>query len=692
MRIAPLAAAILAWACSPALADEGMWTFDNFPAGKMTAQYGWAPDKAWLDHVRLASIRLAQGCSASLVSPQGLVMTNHHCARECIGALSDGGHDYVADGFTAAQPADERPCPGMEANQLTAITDVTRTIQDATAGQSGQGFADAERAAVATVQSGCGNGADVRCQVVTLYNGGRYDLYAYKRYQDLRLVWAPEDAAANFGGDPDNFNFPRYAIDAAFVRIYDGGKPLASPDFLRFSETGAQDGDIAFTSGNPGGTERAQTVAQLEFTRDQLQPFLLNLFSELRGMLIELGAKGPEQQRFSKTTLFFRENSLKAFKGRQLALVEGSIIPDAAKAEAALRSQVSADPKLAEAAGAWDAITRATQRRKVIYQRYALLEQLPRFVVGDTLQQAVLLNRAAAESGEPDPQRLPEHQEANAPALKQQITADAPFYPELDRTEIAWWLTKVREYLGAGDPDVRAILGSQSPEQVAAQVVDGTKLADPKLRASLLAGGAAAINASTDPMLVFVRRLDGPARAVRGDYENNVKAIVTQNAAAIARAKFALEGAADYPDATFSLRLSYGTVKGYIQDGKTVAPFTDFAGAYARATGNEPFALPPSWLEAKAGVDGATRLDMTTTNDVIGGNSGSPLIDRHGEAVGLVFDGNIQSLGGDFGYDPSQNRTVAVDVTALREALAHIYHADRLVGELTQQAGPPKPG
>ena len=674
----------LALLSTPAFADEGMWTFDDFPSAAMKSKYGWAPNQEWLDHVRLSSVRLAQGCSASLVSPQGLVMTNHHCARACIDAASGPAHNYVADGFTAKALADERPCPEMEANQLTAITDVTKTIQDATAGTSGRAFADAERAAIARVQSGCGNGTDVRCQVITLYNGARYDLYAYKRYQDLRLVWAPEDAAANFGGDPDNFNFPRYALDAAFVRIYQDGKPLASPDFLRLSKSGAQDGDITFTSGNPGGTERADTVAQLEFFRDQWHPFLLNLFSELRGVLTELGSEGPEQERFSKTHLFFRENTLKALKGRQLALVEGRIIPDAVKAEAALRSRVSADPTLAGSVGAWDAIARATDHNKLIYQRYMLLEQLPRFVAGDTLHEAVLLNRFAAERRKPDGQRLAEFQDANAPALKQQITADLPFYPELARTEIAWWLTKVREYLGADDPDVRAILGRQSPEQVAAQVVEGTKLADPKLRANLLAGGAAAIDASDDPMLVLVRRLDGPARAVRADYENNVKAVVTENASAIARAKFALEGTGTYPDATFSLRLSYGTVKGYVEDGKTIAPFTDFAGAYARATGNKPFALPPSWIEAKASVDGATRLDVATTNDIIGGNSGSPLIDRNGEAVGLVFDGNIESLGGDFGYDPTQNRTVAVNVTALREALAHIYHADRLVSELSR--------
>ncbi len=683
MRSIPLALA-LTLACTPAFADEGMWTLDHFPAERMKAQYGWAPDGAWLDHVRLSSVRLAQGCSASLVSPDGLVMTNHHCARDCIGALSDPGHDYVADGFTAALPGDEKRCPELEANQLTDITDVTAAIGNATANKSGQEFAEAERAAIAKVQSTCGTADDVRCQVVTLYGGGRYDLYKFKRYQDIRLVWAVEDAAANFGGDPDNFTFPRYAIDAAFVRIYDGGQPLKSPDHLRFARAGVRDGDIVVTSGNPGQTERQDTVAQLELVRDGTEPFLIALFSEMRGVLSELGTRGPEQRRFSLTDLFFTENTLKALKGRQLALVEGAIIPDAMRTEAALRERVRADPKLAGTAGAWDAIEAAVAHDRQIYQRYLLLERLVRATTSDTLRQAIALNRLAAEASKPDPQRLEEYQDANAPALKLGIGAANPVYPELDRTRIAWWLTKVRECLGAGDADVRAILGQQSPEQVAAAIVDGTKLTDPQARAALLAGGADAIGASDDPMLVFARRLDGPARAVRADYENNVKAAVTQNAAAIAHARFELEGTSKYPDATFSLRLSYGTVKGYGQDGKPVAPFTDFAGAFARATGNEPFKLPPSWLRAAGSMDQAAHLDMATTNDIIGGNSGSPVINRDGEAVGLVFDGNIQSLGGDFGYDPAQNRAVAVDVSALREALSKIYGADRLVRELGQ--------
>ncbi len=666
----------------PAAADEGMWTFDHFPAKRMLEAYHWAPDQAWLDHVRLSSIRLAQGCSASLISPDGLVMTNHHCARECIGALSDKAHDYVANGFYAPTLADEKACPELEANQLISISDVTKTIKQSTADKSGRAFADAERAAIADVQKQCGTAADIRCQVVTLYHGGVYDLYKYRRYQDLRLVWAVEDQAANFGGDPDNFNFPRYAIDAAFVRIYDHGKPLHTDNYLRFAKQDLKAGDITFTSGNPGRTDREDTAAQLIFERDYAQPFLIDLLSEDRGILHELGTKGPEEQRFSKTDLFFIENSLKAFKGRQQALVESQIIPQHQAADRALELKVKADPKLAADAGAWKAIAGAEAHETQIFERYALLEGLSRRLAANTLRWAIELNRYAAEQGKPNGQRLDEYQDSNFPALKLDLLSAEPVYPELDRTQMGWWLTKMREYLGADDADVHAILGKQSPEEIAQQTVDGTKLADPKVREALLAGGKAAIDASQDPMLVFARRLDGPARTVRADYENNVKAVITQNAAKIAEAKFALQGTSSYPDATFTLRLSYGTVKGYEQNGKFIPPFTDFAGAFARETGAYPFNLPESWHKAKDSLDLQTHLDVATTNDIIGGNSGSPLINQAGEAAGLIFDGNIQSLGGDFGYDGTQNRAVAVDVSAIKAALQKIYHADRLVKEL----------
>jgi hypothetical protein len=666
-----------------ALADEGMWTFDNFPAAKMRAKYGWAPDAAWLTHARLASIRLAQGCSASLVSPEGLVMTNHHCARECLSELADAKHDYIAKGFYAATAADEKRCPALEANQLVEITDVTKQMEAATAGKSERAFHEAERTAKAKIESACGTAADVRCQVVTLYQGGVYDLYKYKRYQDIRVVFAPEESVAFFGGDPDNFTFPRFDLDTAFVRIYDQGKPLHTDSYLKFATKGVKAGDIAFTSGNPGGTERESTLAQLEYQRDVAQPFILNLFSELRGVLNEFGTKGPEEARTSNTLRFSIENSLKAYKGRQLALVQGTLLADKARAEADFRKRVAADPKLASAdGGAWAAVATAVTHGRDIFVRNTMLERLPsRF--SPLLGHAVDLNRYAAEVGKPDGQRLEEYSDANFPALKQQIVAPAPIHAKLEKTILAWWLTKVREDLGTSDDDVRKLMGKRSPEDIAAALVDGTKLTDAKLRARLLAGGAKAIDAYHDPLIDFARILDPLARAVRSDYEDNVKAVITKNSGLIAKARFALEGRSAYPDATFTLRLSYGTVAGYQENGRTVAPVTNFAGAYAHATGRDPFKLPDSWLTAEKAVNLDTNLNFASTDDIIGGNSGSPVIGRNGEAIGLIFDGNIQSLGGDFGFDSSVNRAVAVDVAGITEALKSIYHADRLVKELT---------
>jgi hypothetical protein len=683
---APIRVLLLLAAASitaPALADEGMWTYDNFPAAKMRAKYGWAPDAAWLEHARLGSIRLTLGCSASLVSPDGLVMTNHHCVRECVSELADAQHDYIANGFYAATGAEEKKCPAMEANQLVKITDVTKQVEAVTAGKSDRAFHEAERAAKAQIESTCGTAADVRCEVVTLYQGGVYDLYKYKRYQDVRVVFAPEEDAAFFGGDPDNFTFPRYDLDAAFVRIYDSGAPLHTDTFLKFSTKGVKQGDIAFTSGNPGSTERDDTLAELEFQRDAAQPFISYLYSELRGVLSEFATKGPEQARTSKTLLFGMENSLKAIKGRQLALVEGPLVADKAHAEKEFRRRVAADPKLAKKyGGAWDAVAAAVAHQRNIYVRGFLLERVPQRM-SDLLGHSVALNRYAAEIGKPDGQRLEEFSDANFPALRQQIVSPAPIHGELEKTVLTWWLTKVREYLGTSDPDVRTLLDNNSPEEIADMLVTGAKLGEASLRAQLLEGGASAINAYHDPLIDFARKLDVPARAVRADSENNVKAVITKNAALIAKARFALEGKGTYPDATFTLRLSYGAVAGYEENGRTVTPTTNFAGAYAHATGRDPFKLPDSWMRAEKAVDPNAQLNFVSTNDIIGGNSGSPVIGRNGEAIGLIFDGNIQSLGGDFGYDGSQNRAIAVDVTGITEALKNIYRADRLVKELT---------
>jgi Peptidase S46 len=666
----------------PALADEGMWTYDHFPAEKMRSAHGWAPDAAWLKHAQLASVRLAQGCSASLVSAQGLVLTNHHCARECLSELSDAKHDFIANGFYAGTGEDEKKCPALEANQLVEVSDVTRQMEAATAGKSDRAFHDAERAAKSRIESACGTAADVRCEVVTLYHGGVYALYKYKRYQDIRVVFAPEEAAAMFGGDPDNFTFPRYDLDATFVRIYDGGKPLKADAYLTFATSGVKQGDIAMVSGNPGGTEREVTLAQLQALRDVIQPFNLYWRSEFRGVLNEFMTKGPAEAQMAGPQRDSIENSLKLLKGRQAALTSGSLVTDKARAESELQKRVAANPKVAFGAdNPWDAIAKATAHYQDIYQRLSLLGNMTR--LSDLLRYALALDRYAAESVKPNDQRLEEFADANFPAIKQQIISPAPVHAELEKTVLTWWLEKVREYLGTGDADVKALLGKQSPQEIAAAMVK-SKLADAKFRAQLLAGGAAAIDAYHDPLMDFARRLDGPARAVRADYENTVRAVITKNSAAIAKARFALDGQNSYPDATFTLRLSYGIVSGYIENGRQIAATTTFGGAFEHATGRDPFKLPNSWVRAEKSIDLKTNLNFASTNDIIGGNSGSPVIGRDGKIIGLVFDGNIQSLGGDFGYDGKQNRAISVDVTGITEALKNIYHADRLIKELAQ--------
>jgi len=668
-----------------ARADEGMWTFDRFPVAKMQAAYGWAPDQAWLTHVRLSSLMIPGDCSASFISGDGLVMTNHHCARDCILAQSDKTHDYIADGFYAAALKDERPCSGFELDGLDSITDVTARIEAATKGKTGKEFADAERAAIAKVQGACAGGDQVTCQVVTLYHGAVYDLYKYRRYTDVRLVFSVEDDAANFGGDPDNFEYPRYDIDVALLRVYQDGKPLHPADHFRFAGVPVKAGAAVVTCGIPEQTQRDDTIAQLEFLRDYDHPIWLTFNEEQVGMLWEMQRESPEMQRESLSDYFYAMNDLKAFQGEEAALVSGPLLAEKEAAEAALRKRVAADSKLAADAGAWDKIAAAQVYERGIYLRLVLLENFPDWVMPDDVRQAKELLRYAAEIGKPDGERLSDDQAANLPGTEEDITASGPDYPAVDKEYWAWWLTDMRFYLGADDPDVKAILGKESPEEIADEIVGGTKLGDAGVRAKLLAGGPAAIAASDDPLLVFMRRLDGPARKVLAEERDHVDAVETQNAALIAQAKFALYGAAEAPDGTLTPRLSYGAVQGYEQDGAYIVPFTNFAGAFGRATGEEPFKLPPSWIRAQqAGLDMGTPLDIATTNDIVGGNSGSPVIDRDGDVVGLIFDGNIQSLGGAFGYDPAVNRAVAVDVTALQAALETIYHADRLVKEMGQ--------
>ena len=665
-----------------ATADEGMWTLNNFPSDRVGAKYGFSPTKAWLDDVRLASVRLAGGCSASFVSPDGLVMTNHHCSHSCIQQLSTPEKDYVAGGFWAKTAADEVRCPEIEVNQLTDITDVTTRVLGATEGLSGEAYTAAKKAVTATIEKECAVSDDVRCDVISLYHGGRYDLYKYGRFQDVRLVFAPELAIAFFGGDPDNFMFPRYDLDCSFLRVYKDGKPMKVDHYFKWSPSGATGGDLTFVSGHPGGTSRLLTVAELEYERDKALPDALLQLAELRGMLREFQERGPEQKRISTARLFGVENGFKGLRGRLEALQDKSLIARKMSEEKALREKIAAMPDKQKAYGdAWDAIAKAIVEQANIQKSLNYIEG-GRGFASRLYGLAQALVRVSSESLVPNEKRLPEFTEANLPAVKQRLASSAPIYDELEIATLTFSLTKLREELRADNPFVRKVLGPKSPAELAAELVHGTALKDPAVRMKLYLGGKAAVDASDDAMIRFARLIDPDARAVRKKYEDEIESVLNKNSELVARAQFDAYGSGTYPDATFTLRLSYGTVAGYMEDGKPVDPVTHMAGAFARHTGRAPFALPQSWLDAKPKLDLDTPMNFATTNDIIGGNSGSPVIDRDARIVGLIFDGNIQSLGGDYGFDEAVNRSVAVHSEALIQALDKVYNARRLVDEL----------
>lgn len=681
-----LAALVLAAAGALAHADEGMWTFNNFPADKVERAYGFRPDQAWLDHLRLSSVRLAQGCSGGFVSSRGLVQTNHHCARACIEQISTAAKNMSAIGFYARGEKDEVKCPAVEVNQLIEITSVTGRINAATHGKDGAAFAKAMTAEKANIQDECAGKDDaVRCDIVELYDGGAYDLYKYSRYQDVRLVFAPEESVAFFGGDPDNYEFPRYNFDVSFLRVYDGGKPLdTSKNYLPYAKSDAQPGDVVFSSGHPGSTNRADTVAQLVFQRDETIVKDMLSLSELRGELTRFSAEAPENARIARELLFNVENWLKEDKGHFAALSDPAFIEHRTIAERALRAKVDADPALrAEYGAAWDKIKITLDHFRPQADRFTFLAE-NNGLQSDLLRQARLLVRHADEVTKPDNERLPEYTDASFPLSRQIVLSPAPVYANLDKLTLAFSLTKLREALGPDDPFVKKTLGKKSPTELAAELVDDTKLGYLEFRTRLLNAGAAAIAASDDPMIQFFRKIDPDMRAARREKEEGLDAALTKNASQIAQARFKVEGTSTYPDATFTLRVSYGSVAGYSAAGKQIAPVTFTRGLFDRATGADPFKLPPSWIAAQSSLNPQQPFNFANTNDNVGGNSGSPVVNVAGEVVGLAFDRNIEALGGDFGYDGNVNRAVAVNVGILREALTKVYHADRIVGELAK--------
>jgi len=678
--------AALLFPCA-AIAAEGMWPLDNLPVSRLKAEYSFTPGRDWVDHVMRASARIAGGCSASFVSKDGLVMTNHHCAAACLAQLSSAKKNFIADGFLARGRAEEVRCPEIEINRLERITDVTGQVKGAVAGLDGEGFKLAKNAIEAKLSSAC-VGAEretARCDVVDLYHGGLYHLYRYRRFQDVRLAWAPELAIAFFGGDPDNFNFPRYDLDIALLRVYENGGPARLKDFFPFSKAGAEAGEMVFVSGHPGSTQRQLTMSELETFRDvRLIGGLLRLAEE-RGILEQYGKLGPEAARIAENDLFGIENSYKALVGELKALLDPALMKYKQKEENELRAFVASQPALrARVGGAWDAIEKAQQVYREIEAQYSAIEQARAFA-GRYFTYARALVRGAEERAKPDADRLPELNDSRLPELEQRLFSTAPIYPEYETMRLGWSLTKMRELLGADDPFVRLVLGRKSPEQIAKEWVSGTRLGDPEARRALWNGGKDAVARSDDPFIKLASAVDPAARAIRKRYEREVEAVVQKNTELIAQARFARDGTSAYPDATFTLRLSYGEVAGWSEGGRKIAPFTDFAGAFARDTGADPFALPASWHAAKGSLNLAQRFDFVTTNDIIGGNSGSPMINRKGEIVGLIFDGNIHSLGGAFWFDPRSNRAVAVHSGAILESLSKVYGASDLVREIMGQ-------
>ncbi len=682
-------------AAASARADEGMWTYNGFPKAQVERKYGVKIDDAWLDHVRLSSARLAQGCSASFVSPNGLVLTNHHCVEDCLQDLSSARKDFIAEGFHAKTGVEEVKCPVLEVNQLVEITDVTARVQKATAGLEGQKFGDALKAETGRIETACQTSPALRCNVVTLFHGGRYDLYRYRRYQDVRMVFAPEFAIAFFGGDPDNFMFPRFSLDMALLRVYDDGKPLQNKDFLAWNPAGPKEGDVVFVSGHPGGTDRQLTMAELEYQRDVSLPERIAAFSELRGAVTQFQSRGAEQKRLSNSLLFGVENSLKVYKGRREAMVDRAFYGQKVASEEAFRKKLAADPKNGPVAlRAFAAIQEATDLHRNVRAdvtfiagtpgrmgEYWSMWSSPAFLT-DYFPIARALVRGADERTLPDSRRLPEFAEASLPELTQHLFSTAPIDPEFETFKLTWSLTRMREVLGPDHPFTKKVLGNDSPGEVARRLVSGTRLGDLSVRKQLWEGGKAAVDASQDPMIAFARAVDPDSRAVRKMYEDEIESVVHKGSEAIAQARFAVEGASGYPDATFTLRLSFGTVQGWTEGKKVVPPFTTLGGAFARHTGREPFALPRSWLEAKPRLALDTKFNLVATTDIIGGNSGSPMVDRDGRIVGLVFDGNIWSLAGNYGFDAKLNRTVAVDTAAMTHVLDKIYGAERILGEL----------
>lgn len=677
---------LAAVAVVPGLADEGMWTLDNLPLQQLEETYGFKPSSQWLEHVREASIRFGRGGSASFVSADGLVLTNHHVVAGTLQQLEASHPGIVASGFLALTPEQEIRMPGVDASVLASMENVTDRIEAAAgSAESPDAAVRARQAEIAAIKKEAQDETGLRASVVALYNGGEYWLYLYRTYDDLRLVWVPEQAVANFGGDPDNFTYPRHDLDAALVRAYQDGKPAKIEHYLRFEPEGARTGELVFVPGHPGNSDRLLTVAQLEHQRDHELPELLERMRILRADLEKYSARGPDQARKAQMWLFFIDNSLKANSGELRALLDERAFGLKRAQEQELREKVASRPEWrAEYAPAWEEVERLYAERGDDLRRWTARKGLSMPFVR-TLSSAMNLVLFHEEIARPDGERLEGFHDAELPRLRMQLFAPVPVFPDLEAVVLERLFRTMLEVLPEEDSLRQVIAGLGDPSEAAQRLASGTKLTDAGYRRDLFEGGPEAIAASDDPMIALARKLAPLVRQTDAWMEKNVDSVLVPASEKIARARFAVYGKSSYPDATSSLRLTFGPVRGYPMNGTFAPPRTTLFGLFDRSLGFDqqpPWQLPPRFWERRERLDMTTPVNFVCECDIIGGNSGSPVINENGEVVGLIFDGNIESLANAYVFDPERSRGVAVHAAYILEALEELYDAGPLAGEL----------
>ncbi len=664
-------------------AEEGMWTFDNLPLKVLKEKYGFEPNQEWLDHVRLASVRFMDGGSGSFVSPNGLVMTNHHVGVGQLQKISTPEHDYVATGFYAAEQVDELKCADLEVNVLVEMEDVTARIKASVKQDMSDSEAlKAREVVIAQIEKESLDKTGLRSNIVNLYHGGEYWLYRYKKYTDVRMVMAPERQAAYFGGDFDNFTYPRYDLDVTFFRVYENDKPVRSDHYLKWNTGGAADGELVFVSGNPGSTDRLYTYAQLEFQRDYNYPMVLKLLRRIISDLREYSRKGAEEERRALIQIFGLANSQKAMSGEYSGLLDEKVMEKRRREEEDFREKIASNAEWREAyANAWETIEDlvALQQEMIETQFYR------RFILSRLAGLAQNIVFYVQETEKPDTERLDGYHDSQLEGMRFNLFSPAPIFPDLEEVQIASWMNLVLEELGPEDPFVKTVLNGDSPATAAARLTSETKLIDPDFRKKLVEGGVEAVNECRDPFIVLMCKLEPEIRSQIEWRKENITSKLTPAAERIAQARFAVFGKTVNPDATFTLRLSFGSVKGYPMNGTKAPHQTTLYGLFDRALsfGNQgDYALPQRFWDRKDRLDLSTPVNFVSTCDIIGGNSGSPVINADAEVVGLIFDGNIESLVGRFVYDIEKNRAVSVHTAYITEALRKLYDAGKLADEI----------